>query len=37
MKFVLLNESKVSDAAHGGHLTPAILGKIAAESTTYLN
>ena len=37
MKFVLLNESKVSDAAHGGHLTPAILGKIAAASTTYLN
>jgi hypothetical protein len=37
MKFVLLNESKVSDAAHGGHMTPAILGKIASASTTYLN
>jgi hypothetical protein len=37
MNFVLLNEGKISDAAHGGHLTPAILGKIAAASTTYLN
>jgi hypothetical protein len=37
MKFVLLNESQVSDAAHGGVLTPVILGKIAAATTTYLN
>lgn len=37
MRFVLLNESGVTDPAHGGELTPAILGQIAGALTVYLD
>ena len=37
MKFVLINESTVNDAAHGGPLAAATLAKMAGALATYLN
>lgn len=37
MNFVIINESKVTDAAHGGPLTPATAAKMAGALADYLN